>query len=80
MPEAVAKSMQIPDVPGFELVKALELLKAQGVDKISVHITAPPRLRGEKYDDHSRIVRQRVLDDGMLELLVCNMDSPKQGC
>lgn len=72
--------MQIPDVSGLRLGKAIELLKAHGIEKITVRITAPPRVSDEGYDENSRTVRGKVLDDGTLELLVCNIDSKKQGC
>lgn len=65
--------MQIQDVSGYKLDHALELLKAQGIEKISVKLTASPRLRDAGYNGSSRTVRQSVLDDGTLELLVCNI-------
>ena len=65
--------MQIADVSGYKLDHALELLKAHGIEKISVKLTASPRLRAAGYKGSSRVVRQSVLDDGTLELLVCNV-------
>lgn len=72
--------MDIPDVSGYKLEKAIKLLKDQGIKKVTVKLTAPPRMRAAGYDDNSRTVRQSVLDDGTLELLVCNTDSIKQDC
>jgi len=65
--------MQIPDVSGYMLGNALELLKARGIEKVSVRFTAPPRMRNASYDENSRTIRQVVLEDGTLELLVCNV-------
>jgi hypothetical protein len=67
--------MQIPDVAGYKLDYALELLKASGIEKITVKLTASPRLRDAGYDGSSRIIRQNVQNDGSLELLICNMNS-----
>ena len=66
--------MQIPDVSGYKLDKALALLKGGGIDKISVQLTASPRLRNGGYDSSSRVVRQKLEDDGSIELLVCNLN------
>lgn len=79
MPQAAGKVMQIPDVSGLKLGKAIELLKTHGIEKIAVRMTAPPRMRNESYDESSRTVREKVLEDGTLELLACNIDL-KQGC
>lgn len=67
--------MRIPDVSGYKLENALELLKAQGIEKVVVKFTAPPRMSAAGYDGSSRTVRQSILDDGTLELLVCNIDA-----
>lgn len=66
--------MDIPDISGFRLDQALELLKDKGSMKISVKLTASPRLRDAGYDGSSRVVRQLLGDDGILELLVCDLN------
>ena len=66
--------MQIPDVAGYALDDALELLKASGVQTVSVCMTAPPARRGGEYDGNSRVIRQTRPDEGNLVLLVCKMD------
>jgi hypothetical protein len=66
--------MDIPDISGFKLDQALELLKDKGIVKISVKLTASPRLRDMGYDGNSRVVRQFLRDDGTMELLVCNLN------
>lgn len=67
--------MQIPDVSGYKLDNAVELLRARGMEKIIVKLTTQPRLRESGYNGSSRIIRQSSLDDGTLELLVCNINS-----
>lgn len=66
--------MDIPDFSGHRLEQALEHLKDKGFVKISVKLTASPRLRDEGYDGSSRVVRQFLKADGTLELLVCNFN------
>jgi hypothetical protein len=66
--------MDIPDISGCKLDHALELLKEKGFVKISVKLTASPRLRDAGYDGSSRVVRQFLSDDGIVELLVCNLN------
>ena len=66
--------MLIPDVSGYKLDNALELLKAVGIEKISVQTTASPRRRDAGYNGSSRVIRQSMNEDGSLILLVCNID------
>lgn len=66
--------MDIPDVSGYKLDRALELLKIQGFDKTEVKLTASPRLRDAGYDGSARVIRQSVSVDGTIELLVCNLN------
>lgn len=61
------------DVSGFRLEDAMKQLKAQGYE-ITVCLTAAPRLRDRGYDADSRVVRQRLLDEKTVELLVCNVN------
>jgi len=63
------------DVSGRRLRDAVDLLVSRGYEKISVVLTASPRLRDKGCDANSRVVRQRVTDDGTVELLVCNIES-----
>jgi hypothetical protein len=62
------------DYSGFRLEDAIEQLKTQGYETV-VRLTAPPRLKDRGYGADSRVVRQRLLDDRTVELLVCNTDS-----
>lgn len=70
-----ADHMDIADISGCKLDQALELLKEKGFEKISVKLTASPRLRDAGYDGNSRVVRQVLKDDGIMELLVCNLNT-----
>ncbi len=65
--------MQIPDVSGLRLKKAFEILTCAGFKEIVVNTTAPPRRRASGYDDNSRVVRQKISADDVIELLVCNI-------
>lgn len=65
--------MFVPDVCGFRLENAFEILTSAGFENIVVHATAPPRLRGSGYDGSSRVVRQKKSVDNVIELLVCNI-------
>jgi hypothetical protein len=65
--------MRFPDICGYKMKNAEKLLKEQGIDNYIVTLTAPPRLRDRGYDEESRIVKQRVTDEGKLELIVSNV-------
>ena len=68
--------MNIPDVTGFTLGEAVKILKAAGISDITVIVTAPPKDKNAKYDNDSRVVRQRtVTEHGTEELTVCNMNA-----
>ena len=62
----------MPDISGFRLEQAIRILKEKGFDKFTIHTTAPPRKRDAGYDGNSRVIRQRLSDDGNICLLVCN--------
>lgn len=63
----------MPDVSGLRLEQAIELLTSIGFEKLTIHITAPPRMRGVGYDSNSRVIRQTMADDDSVVLLVCNI-------
>ena len=48
--------MQLPDVSGYELDNALELLKSVGIIDISVTLTAPPRRRDAGYNGSTGLI------------------------
>lgn len=66
------QNIDMPDVSGYELWRASELLALHGVKNIEVRLTASPRTRQAGYDRNSRVVRQSISSDGTVVLLVCN--------
>ena len=62
--------MSMPDVSGYKLEKATELLASNGFHKIDVRFTASPRTRQAGYDSNSRVVRQSISSDDTVILLV----------
>jgi hypothetical protein len=65
--------MRVPDVTGFTLGEALNVLKAAGITETVIRLTTPPRDKGMEYSGSSRVVRQLTSDDGRTEeLIVCN--------
>ncbi len=65
----------MPDVSGLRLEQAIDILTSLGFEKLTVEITAPPRMRGAGYDGSSRVIRQTMAADGTNWLLVCNIIS-----
>ncbi len=65
----------MPDVSGLRLEQAIDILESMGFNKLTIDITAPPRMRGAGYDGGSRVIRQMMAADGTIELLVCNIIS-----
>ncbi|MGE5613991.1 MAG: PASTA domain-containing protein [Bacillota bacterium] len=65
-------NIRIPDVSGFRLERALKLLESSGVESVTVRRTAPPRLKYSDCGGDARVVAQKVLNGGNIELLVCN--------
>jgi hypothetical protein len=64
--------MDIPDVSGYKLEKAAELLASHGYSRIEVQLTASPRMRQAGYDKNSRVVRLSKSADDTIVLLVCS--------
>lgn|GEM_PF-591325 len=65
----------IPDVSGYKLEKAINMLASLGYSKVEVQLTAPPRLRQAGYGKNSRVVRQSVSSDDTIVLLVCGLET-----
>jgi|LSQX01.2.fsa_nt_gb beta-lactam-binding protein with PASTA domain len=63
------------DVSGRRLEDAIRLLKFQGFERIQVTLTASPRLRDKGFNADSRVIRQELSDQNIVELLVCNLNS-----
>ncbi|HEX2944571.1 MAG TPA: PASTA domain-containing protein [Clostridia bacterium] len=62
----------IPDVSGYRLAKAKDLLASLGYTRVDVQLTASPRTREAGYGENSRVVRQSISSDDTIVLLVCN--------
>lgn len=65
---------RMPDVSAFKLERALKILEASGIKNVTVRQTAPPRHKNSGCGRDVRVVVQKVLDGGNIELLVCNND------
>ncbi|MGI6669637.1 MAG: hypothetical protein ACOX4M_09800 [Acetivibrionales bacterium] len=63
---------RIPDVSCFRLERALKILESSGVKSVTVRRTAPPKLKDSDSGSDARVVAQKLLDGGNIELLVCN--------
>ena len=63
----------VKDVTGFELGRAIQILKDEGAGEITVKLAKAPRNSGEDYDLLSRVVRQKEIVNSGLELVVCNL-------
>ncbi len=63
--------MNIPDVSGFVLKDALEILKISGICVKNISPICPPKQRTGEYHDFYRVVRVKKNDDETVELLVC---------
>ncbi len=63
------------DVSGRRMEDAVKILNSQGFERITVRLTASPRLRDKGYNADSRVVRQVLSEQSTVELLVCNLNS-----
>jgi len=67
--------MNIPDIEGFLLGRALKVLKGRKDLKYDILVTGPPQGVKSKVDDTYRIVRVKVADGEKLEILVCDPET-----
>lgn len=65
--------MEYPDILGWELDKAVGILKNNGF-KYEITMYSPPQKFSNKYHsyDKPRIVRVKQLEEKTLQLIVCN--------
>lgn len=66
--------MQIPDVAGFTLGEAIELINRTGLNIRHVRVTAPPRLKHGGYNESYRVIKLETVNRKEIDLLVCNPD------
>lgn len=62
--------MQIPDVAGYTLEDGQKILKKAGVNVQNVIVTSPPREKSDVYHSYYRILRIKVIDENMVQLMV----------
>jgi hypothetical protein len=67
--------MNIPDIEGFLLGRALEALKDEKDLGYSILVTGPPQGEKSKIDDAFRVVRVRAADGEKLEIMVCDPEA-----
>lgn len=61
----------VPDVIGYKLEEALEIIKASGAGVSSVSLTAPPRAQKTETGMDQRVVRIKETGRNVYELIVC---------
>lgn len=62
--------MNVMDALGFTLKDAKVRLFEAGVKNIDIKVTAPPKMRGDSYDDSFRVLSLKQIDNGTVELIV----------
>jgi nitrogen regulatory protein PII len=68
------EKIRMTDVSAFKLERALKILESSGIKNVTVRRTAPPRRKNINCGRDARVVAQKVLDGGNIELLVCDAD------
>ncbi len=63
--------MKIPDIIGYTLREALEILERENMAVESVEVTSAPRLRNQQPDHEMRVVRTDPAEDNRIKLFVC---------
>ncbi len=64
----------LPDLTGYMLQRAEDILESYGVDEIEVVLTSPPWKREQQPSPKSRILRVSRITDRKVQLLVCNTE------
>jgi hypothetical protein len=63
--------LKIPDIIGFNLRDAVEVLKNKNIGIDTIEITSAPRLKCQEYDDTARVLRILLAEDNKVKLLIC---------
>ncbi len=63
--------MEIPDIIGFNLGDALEVLKKGNIPICKIDVTSAPRLKCLQYDDSFKVLRMSSTVDKKVKLLIC---------
>ncbi len=64
--------MNIPDIEGLLLGRALAVLVQSGIEVADIEVTGPPYEAKKPYHDGCRVLRAERDDEGKLRLLVCS--------
>jgi len=62
----------LPDLIGYKLNKALDILNSRGIKNISVSITTQPHDKDRQINPESRVVRMIEDQDNKINILVCS--------
>jgi nitrogen regulatory protein PII len=68
------EKVRMTDVSGFKTERALKILESSGIKNVTIRRTAPPGRKKPNCGKDARVVAQKVLDGGDIELLVCDAD------
>lgn len=61
----------IPDIIGFNLGDAVEILKDKCISIDTIEITSSPRLKCQEYDDTFKVLGISLTEDNKVRLLIC---------
>lgn len=64
--------MNIPDIEGLMLGRALAVLMQSGIEVAAIKVTGPPKEAEKPYHDGCRVLRAERDEEGRLRLLVCS--------
>ncbi len=65
--------MNVPDVTGMTLSRALELLETHGIHCSAEEIRPPRDRRAEEEKGEFRVLRMQESEDGLMKLIVCRV-------
>ncbi|MCR4434604.1 MAG: hypothetical protein NUV41_01940 [Eubacteriales bacterium] len=63
--------MGIPDVIGFTVDEAVQVLDTVGIIHYEVEVLSPPGHTESGYDKHYRVIRINAVESSKVKLLVC---------
>lgn len=62
----------LPDLTGYKLNKALNILNSRGIKNIYVSMTTQPNEKDREINPESRVVRMTEDHDNRINILVCS--------
>lgn len=63
--------LKIPDIIGYTLREALEILDRENIVAEFIEVTSAPRLKCQQLDHGMRVVRTDPAEDNKIKLFVC---------